>query len=187
MVRMVMGVLMSVLMMIGVGKAAYDRYFRDRFKAAPENNPPDTTPIDNPLKHSDWRVRAEAVSQLEPTPEHIETLLVLLHDADYDVRLASRNALVNIGTAAVQPLLTVLEQGKLDARQIAAEALGQIADESAVAGLIAALDDESKWVRLAAVEALGQFNAPSARDALAQTVDVDEDAQVRTAAKEALV
>jgi HEAT repeat protein len=75
----------------------------------------------------------------------------------------------------------------LDARQIAAEALGQIADDSAVAGLIAALDDESKWVRLAAVEALGQFNAPSARDALAQTVDVDEDAQVRSAAKEALV
>ena len=187
MVRMVMGVFMSVLMMIGLGKTAYDRYFRDRYKATPEVKSLETTPIDNPLKHSDWRVRAEAVSQLEPTSEHIDTLLALLNDADYDVRLASRNALINIGTAAVNPLLTVLQQGKLDARQIAAEALGQIADENAVAGLIAALDDESKWVRLAVVEALSQFNAPSARDALAQTVDVDEDAQVRTAAKEALV
>ena len=61
-------------------------------------------------------MRAEAIQQLEPTPEHIDTLLSLLNDADYDVRLASSNALVNIGTAAVNPLLTVLQQGKLDAR-----------------------------------------------------------------------
>src|SRR5687767_8189019 len=185
--RIAMGVLMSVLMMIGLGKSVYDRYFRNHFTSASENNVSDKPTIDNPLKHSDWRIRAEAVQQLEPTPQHIDTLLSLLDDADFDVRLASRNALVNIGTAAVHPLLTMLEQGKLDARQIAAEALGQIRDENAITGLIAALDDESKWVRLAAVEALGQFNLPSARDALAQTVDVDEDVQVRSAAKEALV
>ena len=184
--RIAMGAVMSILMMIGLAKAVYDRYWRDRFKAAHNTKPVDNAPIENPFLHPDWHIRAQAIEQLEPTPDNIEKLLSLLADADFDVRTTARDKLIAIGTPAVNPLLDVLQQGKLDARQMAAEALGKIGDKTAIHGLVAATDDESKWVRLAIVEALGQFSTQTTRKKLVEIGNTDADNQVRDAAKKAL-
>ena len=164
--RIAMGAVMSILMMIGLAKTVYDRYFRDRFKTASHAKSVENVPVENPLLHPDWQVRAQAIEQLEPTTDNIEKLLLLLADADFDVRTTARDKLVTIGTPAVNPLLDVLQVGKLDARQMAAEALGAMGDKTAIHGLVTAADDESKWVRLAIVEALGQFITQTARKKL---------------------
>lgn len=180
------GALIGILSLAGLGKAVYDRYLRDRFKPKPKPTVPDSVAAEDPLSHADWRVRAEAIQNLDPIEENIETLLPLLDDDDFDVRSAARDSLVTIGKPVVTSLLDVLQNGKLDARQMAAEGLGQTGDNQAVKGLLAATNDESKWVRLAVVEALGQFKSQTARKGLVKISQSDEDAQVRDAAQSSL-
>ena len=68
---------------------------------------------------------------------------------------------------------------------MAAEAAGEIGDESAVSDLIELVDDPALSVRLAAIGALGEIGGEEARDALIYTME-DEDATIREAAEEAL-
>ncbi|MDQ7025698.1 MAG: HEAT repeat domain-containing protein [Anaerolineae bacterium] len=180
------GALIGILSIVTLGKGVYDRYFRDQLKPKTKAATPNSAAIDDPLSHTNWRIRAEAIQKLDPTAENIETLLPLLDDEDYDVRSIVRDKLAAIGKPAIAPLLDVLENGKLDARQMAAEALGQIGDNQAINGLLAAASDESKWVRLAVVAALGQFKSQTARKGLVKISQSDDDAQVRDAAQNIL-
>jgi HEAT repeat protein len=63
-------------------------------------------------------------------------------------------ACLEIGAAALQPLLVALRVGDWDVRQHAAEALGVVGDTSAVEPLITALEDKSNLVRRNAANAL---------------------------------
>jgi HEAT repeat protein len=64
---------------------------------------------------------------------------------------------IQIGAPAVEPLIAALEDGNKNAREAAAEALGQIGDARAVLPLVTAIEDEDEdeSVQLAAARALG--------------------------------
>lgn len=120
----------------------------------------DNTAPENPaegLKHPSWQIRLLSIQSLidNPNISTLPALLKLLNDADYDVRLASMNALSQLGSAAVDGLLLILENGSLHSREMAVRALGKIGTEQALDGLADAMSiDESVWVRIPAIEAL---------------------------------
>src|SRR5688572_22649186 len=86
--------------------------------------------------------------------ESIEALIAALGDRIKCDEAAV--ALVNIGDAAVEPLIVALNDSYWPRRRNAAEALGRIGNERAVEALIAALNDEKGDVCNAVVLALGQ-------------------------------
>ncbi|MBU0701595.1 HEAT repeat domain-containing protein [bacterium] len=71
--------------------------------------------------------------------DRVDKLIQELKDGGWNVRSNAAEALVKIGTSAVEPLLAALKDEKSDARWYAVEALGKIKDARAVKPLIAAL------------------------------------------------
>jgi HEAT repeat protein len=80
---------------------------------------------------------------------------------DWDKCMAS-------GQAAVQPLMRVLSDEKMDehSRAEAARVLGQLGSPAALDGLTAAVNSPLRLVRLNAVTALGQLKQPASLDVL---------------------
>lgn len=147
----------------------------------------DTTTLPpDALKHQDWRIRQAAlrIATPEDPAEKLKMLLNALDDPDDDVRNTAVTLLANEGYRAVTGLLGVLQKGSVNARTLAATALGEIGSVDALDELTTALADESMWVRLAATEALGKLGE-SAINALAIALE-DEDSDVRQAARTAL-
>ncbi len=70
---------------------------------------------------------------------------------------ALREALGEIGDAAVEPLIAALQDEDPQVRWVAASALGEIRDARAVEPLIAALQDEDSDVRKMTARALGEI------------------------------
>jgi HEAT repeat protein len=94
------------------------------------------------------------------------------------------DALVKIGTPAVESLIGVLRDEDWRVQEVAAFALGKIGDERAVEPLIAALGDEYSDVREAAASALVKIGTPAVDPLIAALGD--EDWRVRAAAASAL-
>lgn len=106
----------------------------------------------------DDHVRAAAVRALAQMPPDLALPTLLRALARYDVVAAEAvNGLVQVGVAAVPPLLEELRGASPWARWHAARALGGIRDPRAIAPLIDALTDENGSVRWQAVYALAQF------------------------------
>jgi HEAT repeat protein len=97
-----------------------------------------------------------------------------------------REAVVQLGSAAVPALIQALGDADWNVRRAACEALGEIGDASAVPALIQALGDWAESVRRAACEALGEIGDASAVPALLQALG-DKNEDVRRAACEALI
>jgi HEAT repeat protein len=74
------------------------------------------------------------------------------------VRLAAAEALVKLGSAAVESLIAALKDVNEAVRSAAAEALGKIGDVRAIEPLIAALKDSGKYVRGSVENALKALN-----------------------------
>ena len=138
-------------------------------------------PVVNALGDEQWLVRAEAAEALGKIgdPRAVEPLMSSLKDAEKSVRRAAAAALeqlgwapqddaqrglwlvsrgdwsaaVELGSAAVEPLMVALgQEGDPFVRRSAAQALGEIGDARATESLVAALID---WeVREAAAQAL---------------------------------
>ena len=83
-----------------------------------------------------------------------------LDDPRRQVRLDASHALVQLGGAAVEPLMDHATTGSDSLRYIAAQILGQIGDRRATPFLKSLLRDENRYVREQAVRALGQLDAP---------------------------
>lgn len=86
---------------------------------------------------------------------------------------------------AVPKLMELLRHEKTKLRRAAALALGEIGAQSATDGLISALDDEDKDVRITVVQALKEIADPSAIDALQRSTS-DGNKKVSEAAKTAI-
>jgi HEAT repeat protein len=87
----------------------------------------------------------------------IDPLATALGDKYPEVQQAAEDALVNIGSASVKPLIPLLTSQKTDVRMRAAQALGRIGDNRAVEPLIGALRDSEVDVKKAAIDALGKI------------------------------
>lgn len=99
--------------------------------------------------------------------------------------LGRLEAAAGFGSAAIEPLISVLKSGVYYKRLQAIEALSRIADPKVVKPLIAALSDEDNHVRASAIEALSIMGDARATDPLVRVLK-DPDSRVRTVAVEAL-
>ena len=133
----------------------------------------------------DRRVRCEAAEALGDlgNSRAVKSLIRAHGHDDNDVREAAAEALVKLGTPAVELLVKALFDGHGDVRRSAARLLGRLGDPRAVEPLIKALGD---WaVCKAAAEALGKLGDPRAVGPLFKAL-CDRVGPERAAAAEAL-
>lgn len=119
------------------------------------------------------------------TDQHltIQQALDNLHSSDQREQHAAIEMLGNARhTAAVPPLTVILLNADSGTRYIAGLALGKIAHEEAVPGLLQALEGDDLWVRLAVTDALIKIGIPSV-SGLIDAVRHDNKAVRRAAAK----
>lgn len=184
------GVLIGALTAISIFIAVKKRYWDSRpaTKAKrPDGPAPDVATLSgDPLKHSDWRVRLQAIeTYASDAQNHLSALSRALDDTDPDVRTAAKDALINLGAPAVPELCRVLQEGTLEGQRTAADALGAIGHDDGVSDLIAALHNDSLYVRTAAAQALGNIGHKAAVDGLIVALN-DADNEVRQNAADAL-
>ena len=113
------------------------------------------------LGDESWRVRKAAADLLvntAATPELVGGLLACLASEDNaGLRNAATEALVGLGSPALDGLFGALTGPDQDVRKFAADILGEIGDPRALDALVAALGDGDGNVRAAAAEALGRL------------------------------
>ncbi len=89
----------------------------------------------------------------------IESLVADLASRDGGVRVAAREALVDIGRPAVDSLVGTLADSRTQLRWEAAKALGEIADPGTAGALARALDDkvfDVRWLAATGLIAIGR-------------------------------
>jgi HEAT repeat protein len=87
-------------------------------------------------------------------PESARLLVWLLAAPDFAVSAAAYEALVTLGAAAIEPLVTMLPHHPVPARRAAIGIMATIGTAACIAPLCAALGDPDLFVRRAAAEAL---------------------------------
>jgi HEAT repeat protein len=116
------------------------------------------------LRNPDINVQyeaADALGQLRD-PAAVQPLIEVLTDDQYSgIRWKAAEALAQIGTPAVGPLIAVLSHPDEDVRWKAAIALGEIGDTRAIGPLIELLRDEDRFVKGRAAYALGLIGSPA--------------------------
>lgn len=118
--------------------------------------------------------------------KNVEGFIKALRSKDQDVQWEATETLVDIGEAAVEPLIQCLNEKFRMARLQAAWALWNIGDARAVEPLIRSLNDKFVGVRNQAVIGLGEIGDASAVKPLIQTSKKDKDSRIREEAKIAL-
>ena len=107
-----------------------------------------------------------------------------------EVNQYRRVGLESIASQLQELFVTTLKRALGDkqhqVRGMAASHLGVIGDDTAVAHLLAALDDDHAYVRSSAALGLGRLRATAAKDKLAYVSKEDWDQTVRSRAREAL-
>ena len=122
------------------------------------------------------------VSLLSCAAQQADYYIDLLADSRRQVRLDASHALVQLGGAAVEPLMDRATTGSDSLRYIVAQILGQIGDRRASPFLKSLLRDENRHVREQAVRALGQLDDPRLHTTLASVLADDSVPDVRGAA-----
>ena len=181
---------------------------------APEEKVKDEVEIQiDLLKDKDWYRRREAAITLGEMGDEraIPYLIAALRDSEWNVREAAEDALAQIGSPAVEPLIKALREYQI--RKFVIKILGKIKDERvldplfaqlrneefkeaatdalvevgqpAVERLTAVLNDKDKNVRKHAVIALGDIGVTECVDLLTEATK-DEEWEVRLAAIAAL-
>jgi len=120
------------------------------------------------------------------TERAVEPLAALL--AHPEVNQSAAEALIKLGSKAVGALSTALQSEVVEARKLAAGALGEIGDKRAVEALVRSMETDNDYaVRTAAATALGQLKDAGAIWVLVGTLKLrDETTPERQAALEQL-
>ncbi len=113
------------------------------------------------LEDDDPIVRSNAATSLGTIADDsaVDPLIQALADSKPNVRTSSRDALIRIGHASVNPLIAELGNENPAIRQEAAYALGELQNSDAIAPLADRLSDPHPLIRSHAAEALGKLNA----------------------------
>jgi HEAT repeat protein len=96
---------------------------------------------------------------------------------------AAALALVAVGDAAVEPLVSTLRHSDPQMRAGAAWTLGELKDGRSVDGLVGAARDDKDVVRRVAVEALGKIRDPKTIPIITSLAAEDESPAVRSSAR----
>jgi HEAT repeat protein len=139
------------------------------------------------LEDEDEKVRQMAALFLGGTGNEsiVENLIGAFYDTEKAVRARAVDGLVKIGSAAVNPLISVLQVDEWIVRYRAAEALGRIGDIRAHEPLIRALSDRKDHVRYMAAKGLGNIADDRSTEPLINVLR-DENEYVRRSAVKAL-
>lgn len=105
------------------------------------------------LDHNAGSEAADSLGEIRD-PDAIPWLLNTLQHKHWKVKKAAAKALGSIGGAAMNGLVTTLNEGSEDSRRLVIEALKSIQTDSVTAILIQATYDDSAEVRGAAIDAL---------------------------------
>jgi HEAT repeat protein len=105
------------------------------------------------LEHNAAAAAADSLSDIRD-PDAIPWLLNTLHHKHWKAKKAAAKALGSMGGAALNGLITTLNEGAEDSRRLVIEALKSIQTDSVTAILLQATYDESAEVRGAAIDAL---------------------------------
>jgi HEAT repeat protein len=127
---------------------------------------------------------AEALGQIGDA-QALAGLVQGLRSEHQEVRCTAKRALVQVGSPAVDPLLSIMNDDNAVVREAIARVLGEIGDRRAVSPLISSLRDNSVHVRKNAAHALGRIGDAQAVKPLLAAIE-DSDPRVRQAAAEAL-
>jgi HEAT repeat protein len=147
------------------------------------------------LGDDDWRVRKEAAAvapAIERRDEVVATLVAALEETlNIGLRNAAVEALVAIGPDVVGAVIEGMPRLDADARKLAVEVLGGVADARGTAALTGALSDDDANVRVAAAEALGNASlaGEESRDLATQALAASlatQDAFLKIAALDSL-
>lgn len=126
-----------------------------------------------------WRVRKQAVElliSLSPGPDEQRRLITLLRDEENaGLRNAAAEALIRLGSPAVQELLEHLADDDHDLRKQVVDILGQIGGREVLPGLVRALSDPDLNVAAAAAEAVGMVGDGTAAPLLLQHLEKTTD------------
>ena len=127
---------------------------------------------------------AKALGEIKD-PRAVKPLIAVLGE-DWRVSESAGDALANIGTPAVGPLIAVLEDKRVDrdARAEAADALGKLGDSRAVQPLILAMNDDD--VRYSAAKALANIGTAAVEPSIAVLKDKRLDGHARAEAARTL-
>ncbi|MBX3236281.1 MAG: HEAT repeat domain-containing protein [Nitrospiraceae bacterium] len=133
-------------------------------------------------------VRDRLIARLEKEPageKRLELAFALIETNEYQ-----RTGLEAVAPRLQELFTTTLKRALGDkqhrVRGMAASHLGVIGDKTAVATLLAALEDDHAYVRGCAALGLGRLRAEEAKDKLAEMSKEDWDQTVRSRAREAL-
>jgi HEAT repeat protein len=122
-------------------------------------------PLIRAVERSGVREHAARVLGLIGDARAVEALVTAL-DSDIYAQEASTQALVRLGSPAVESLIKALHHPGSGVRWAATQALGKIGDRRAVEPLIEALGDESGRVRNGVIWALGELHDRRAAEPL---------------------
>lgn len=129
------------------------------------------------LSDGEWRVRKAAVAILSEQADRSRIIQQLIDRLGREKNIGMRNAAVEvfiqIGAAAVAPLLVSLGRTDDDIRKLIVDTLGEIGDRRAAPTLMALLSDQNENVAASAVEALGKLKDPAAVEPLIRTLKKD--------------
>ncbi len=149
--------------------------------------PDAVVPLAGMLKDSDVTVRRLASDALRSLADArvVPQLVASLSDPDWHVYYACRDALANVGPAAVPGLIQALGSGNSRAAHMAEQALAKIGGP-AVNALVAALVSPNVATRQWAAVALGDIGEPAVEATIALLNDTTKPAYGRAAAADAL-
>jgi HEAT repeat protein len=134
---------------------------------------------------TDQRIAATIALEAFGQEVAVEGLVEALGDGAWWVGQFAMDALVAVGSPAIEEVVKVLSHRNPIVRRRAADVLGDIGDRHVTLTLAKAYDDDTAWVRIRVVQALGRLDDPRAVPTLQQALR-DEDGPVRRAAVEAL-
>jgi len=115
-----------------------------------------------------------------------ESSIPFLSSPDREVRLQASLALIELGDAAVGPLVASLDTSRANLAYIGAQILGRIGSSRAIPCLRELAQRDNPFVRREAVAALGRIGHRPLVSTLADILAGDEDTQVRAAAAKSL-